>query len=181
MSSTNRGIPRNKDDQYMTPEWCVDLLLKYEKVAGKVLEPCCGTKNIVNRLIKNGVDRNNILTMDIGEKFEPDILTDFTKIDLGSARFDVVVTNPPFIFAQEFLDKCLAHSNKVIFLLRLNYLESKSRYQFFMDNSPKCVYVMSERPKFFNNKTDSIAYAWFVWEKGLTDTRLRVISKREVI
>ena len=51
-------------------------------------------------------------------------------------------------------------------LLRLNFLESKTRYSFFKGNMPKEILVLSERPKFFNNKTDSICYAWFVWEKG---------------
>lgn len=77
-------------------------------------------------------------------------------------RFAVAITNPPFRLAQDFIDACLTCSDTVVMLLRLNYLASKSRWNFMSANTPD-VYVLPNRPSFTGGGTDSIEYAWFVW------------------
>jgi hypothetical protein len=71
---------------------------------------------------------------------------------------------------------------KLALLLRLNFLESRERYDFWINYPAKHIYVLSERPCFIGTKgTDSIAYAWFVWQKGYKgNTSLNVISKSEL-
>ena len=83
-----------------------------------------------------------------------------------------IITNPPFKYAQEFIEKALKISNwKVIMFLKLQFLESTWRYEFFKNTPLKKVLVHSKRPTLFpsdwpppKNKW-TIAYAWYLWEK----------------
>lgn len=86
-----------------------------------------------------------------------------------------ILTNPPFNLSQEFISHALSlinTGNKVIMLLRLSFLESQKRKQFFENTPLKYVYVASERVQCYKNGdttikgTSAVAYAWYVWEKG---------------
>lgn len=61
---------------------------------------------------------------------------------------------------------------KVAMFLKLQFLEGKSRKEFFLKNPPKTVYVSSSRlicamnGEFSKYPSSAVAYAWFVWEKG---------------
>lgn len=80
--------------------------------------------------------------------------------------FDVIITNPPFYLAEEFVRKALRHAEHVVMLLRLAFLESRRREQFHQEH-PSDVFVLSRRPSFMSNgATDSSAYGWFVWGPG---------------
>lgn len=50
-------------------------------------------------------------------------------------------------------------------LLRLAFLESKKRCDFWQKHPVSKLYVLSERPSFTGAGTDATAYAWFVWNK----------------
>ena len=55
----------------------------------------------------------------------------------------------------------------VAFLLRLGFLASVQRAEFWKQNPPTRVIVLSKRPSFTGDgKTDRSEYAFFVWEKG---------------
>ncbi len=81
---------------------------------------------------------------------------------------DAIITNPPFFLALEFIQRAMRESRSysctLAFLLRLNFLGSKKRRQFHLDH-PADLYVMTKRPSFIGGKTDSIEYAWFVWDR----------------
>lgn len=82
------------------------------------------------------------------------------------ATYDVIITNPPFSLAMEFILRSLAtYSRFVVMLLRLNYLGSAKRHSFLRQCAPD-IYVLPDRPSFKGTgETDSIEYAWFVWDK----------------
>ena len=59
--------------------------------------------------------------------------------------------------------------------LRLAFLEGQERYNFFKENPPKKIYVLSNRFACAKNGIfykdgkligSAISYAWFIWEKG---------------
>ena len=88
---------------------------------------------------------------------------------------DLVMGNPPYSLAEEFVRKSLGIVTKngyVYFLLRLAFLESKKRhFGLFTEHPPKRVYVLSRRPSFFTTKegrktTDALSYAMFLWKEG---------------
>lgn len=83
-----------------------------------------------------------------------------------SIRFNVIITNPPFYLAEEFVRKALRCADHVAMLLRLAFLETRKREQLHAEH-PSDVFVLSRRPSFMaNGATDSAAYAWFVWGPG---------------
>lgn len=87
-----------------------------------------------------------------------------------------ILTNPPFKYALEFCEHALRSvndGNKVVMLMRIQFLEGKKRKHFLQSTPPKFVYVSSSRLRlakggdFEKYKTPSAnCYAWYVWEKG---------------
>jgi hypothetical protein len=94
--------------------------------------------------------------------------------------YDMIITNPPFNIAIDIMNKALddvGYGGFVIMLLRISILESKKRFEFWKNNMPKYIFLHHKRMSFTDNgKTDSDAYAHFVWQKGYVgDTKLFVI------
>lgn len=161
MSSTNRGSKRLDKDEYQTPVWAV------KKIVGEInwddvhsfLEPCFGTGNIYKNVPIQNVPTKK-LSCDIN-----------TNMDYFNHHFmntvDLIITNPPYFLALEFLEKSLSDAQTVIYLLRLNFLGSQKRHKFWTLNPPSHLFVLSKRPSFTDdNHTDSTEYAWFCWDRG---------------
>lgn len=145
---------RRAYDVYETPTWAVEALLKVIPIdyTKTYLEPCRGSGRIYNFLplgsawgeIRQGVDYLN---------------TEYNHVDM-------VVTNPPYSLAQEFVTKALGEADVVIMLLRIGFLESMKRWEWWQENPISSLLVLSQRPSFTDDgKTDGSGYAWFVWDK----------------
>lgn len=185
MSSTNRSGESYKQrkeisDYYATPvSTVVQFLNEFIKdepdaLNGIILDPCSGgdsshSESYPTGLIHCGVEKKNIKTIDIREDSRAEIKTDYLRYDLGYQP-KVIITNPPFILAKEIIEKALNNVEDcgfVIMLLRLNFLEGKSRKEFFDNYLPKYIYVHHRRMSFTDDgKTDSVAYAHYVFQKG---------------
>lgn len=85
-----------------------------------------------------------------------------------------IITNPPYKFAQEFIEKALSlvnDGNKVCMFLKVQFMEGKGRRELFKKYPPRTVWVSSSRIQCGKNGVFSgsmVAYAWYVWEKGYT-------------
>jgi len=87
-----------------------------------------------------------------------------------------ILTNPPYKKAKDFVQHALTtvtDGRQVIMLLRIQFLESKGRHEWFKNSPPKFVYVHSSRIKIWKDNdqakypgTQPLCYAWYVWEKG---------------
>jgi hypothetical protein len=152
MSSTNRGTKRNKNDFYPTPKWCTQELLALIdwSSVGSYYEPCLGDGAIYDLIPLKNKDWSEI------QKGRDYLNTCHQKVDL-------IITNPPYSNALNFIRVALSHSKTVIMLLRLNFLESQSRYDFWKSNPPSHLIILLKRPSFTGKGTDSTAYAWVVW------------------
>lgn len=113
-----------------------------------------------------------VLTNDIREDspadFHYDALTrEFLPVE---NRPCMIITNPPFALAQEFVEWGLANvaaGGRVAYLLRLNFKGSAARFHLFRDNPPYREYVHHARPSFLpGGETDSIEYAHMIWRRG---------------
>lgn len=173
MSSTNRGAIRPDGDFYRTPEWCVKKILP-ALPKGSVLDPCAGDGAILRAVDGthaplSGIEINPALCVGaqcIGTFIEEkDALLDST----NWGRPNLVLMNPPFNLALEFVRKAIEvqkpHGGTVAALLRLSFLASKKRKEFFIAN-PCDVHVLSKRPSFTGHGTDSCDYAFFIWGPG---------------
>src|SRR5690348_10540948 len=109
-------------DFYPTPEIATVKLLEIETFQGEIWEPACGDGAISRVLERYGylVKSTDLIDRGYGEGG-----LDFLR---SQYRTRNIVTNPPFKFANKFIHHALTHATaKVVMLLRLNFLESKSR------------------------------------------------------
>ena len=88
----------------------------------------------------------------------------------------MVITNPPFSLAKEFIEKGLEVSDKyVIMLCKIQLLEGTKRKDMFLNTPLKYIYVHTTRqatwkggqPLDPNGKkwATTMCLAWFVWDK----------------
>lgn len=177
MSATNRGAVRNKADFYATPlETVYSLLDNYDgiKPTDLILEPSAGNGNIILGLRNRGY-KNHITAIELRAEEENNLLNlsnavgIYNFLEKGSPiKYDVIIGNPPYSLAQEFIDKSLSlltPGGRLIFLLRTNFLESKKRFIWWQDKIPSRLYVLSKRPSFTGKGTDATSYSWFIWER----------------
>lgn len=160
MSSTNRGATRNNRDYYPTPQYAIDAILReinWSRV-GTMLEPACGDC----RIIESAATWNRDMDIDWCE-IEKD--RDYLAMSWPDT-FDLVITNPPYTLAEEYLTKCLLDGESVALLYRLGFLASQKRHQLWQEHVPDRLYVLSQRPSFDGVGTDSADYAWFAWGKA---------------
>lgn len=103
------------------------------------------------------------------------IIQDFLKLNDEFTWNGDILTNPPYKYALEFIQKSLqviTEGHKVVMFLKLTFLEGKGRKQFYLDNPPKYIYVFSERQTCYINgdfsekKGSTVCYCWYIWEKG---------------
>ncbi len=76
--------------------------------------------------------------------------------------WDVIITNPPYAQALDFVRQSLKLAPVVAMLLRLNWLAGAERHAFLTEHPPD-VYVLPNRPSFTGEGTDATDYAWMVW------------------
>lgn len=185
MSATNRGIKRREYDFYATPiEVVNNFLLNYKLPAGDILEPSAGNGNIIKAIKEYGY-KNNITAIEIREEelnnldliADEVIIDNFLELDINRT-YDIIIGNPPYKYAKEFIEKCLSISNNntiIIMLLRTAFLESKSRYKFWQDNPLSELHVLSKRPSFTGKGTDATSYSWFIWDKRTNIQKIKII------
>ena len=153
------------------------------KIPGPLwLEPCAGNGNIIHAFESypkpTGLPEIRWKAVELREESEAHLRkllpkksivcprNFFEYAALAKTRFNVTITNPPYRVAQEFIEHSLQITDGlVIMLLRVNYTGSSKRWQFFKNNRPARILLLPNRPCFTDDgKTDSIEYAWFVWD-----------------
>jgi predicted RNA methylase len=166
-----KALLRPALDFYETPSWAVRAIFPHLPVVeGKtrILDPGCGTGAIL-REIGAHYPENEVCGLEIDSgRFEacsastdlPVLQGDFMN---HSDRWDLIVSNPPYSFAIEFVQHALSLAPVVAMLLRLPWLASQKRAQWHREN-PAHVCVLPKRPSFtVDGKTDATEYAWFIW------------------
>lgn len=167
-------------DFYPTPEEVVDKLISNYDFYGNVLEPSAGDGIIINKLAQVQ-EIGNIDAIEIDESHKEKLLNvcdnvvfgDYLQMDVGS--YDWIITNPPFSLAQEFVEKSINSGANVCMLLRLNFLGSQKRHEFWKKYPPNKILVLSKRPSFTGTGTDSQEYAWFIWDGIIYRKPIQVI------
>ena len=172
LSGTSMSRERVKNDYYATPPESTIALLEREKFFGDILEPCCGEGHISEVLKDYGYDvvSNDLIDRGYGE-FNEDYLK---ATELKATN---VITNPPFKYAKEFIEKSLHDTTgKVAMFCKIQLLEGVSRRKMFENTPLKTVYVFTKRQNPLRNGSpvdengkkwaSTMCFAWFVWEHG---------------
>lgn len=159
---------RADKDFYSTDPMAINYLLKHEDFDENIWECACGSGKLSERLKNFGfnVKSTDLIYRNYGENKSIDFLAQNQIFD-GD-----IITNPPYYLALEFVEKALELSNrKVAMFLRIQFLESKKRYERLLkEHPPKKVLVFVKRMKCYPNDSDTvkssaICFAWFIWDK----------------
>lgn len=154
----------------LPPPHAVELLLEMEQFAPLILEPCCGAGHISKVLEAHG---HQVISQDLYDHGYGTSGCDFLANNGIQALAGDIVTNPPYKYAREFVEKALAilaPGYKCAMFLKLTFLEGKGRKSLFDTMQLRTVYISRSRLNCGMNGefqgTSAVAYGWFVWEKG---------------
>lgn len=168
-ATNQRNHDAEKHDYYATDPRAVELLLEQETFFGPVWEPACGEGHISEALRANGLQ---VYSSDLIDRGYGCSGVDFMQYRGCGLRCDII-TNPPYKYAREFVEKALsviAPGRKVAMFLKLTFLEGQGRRELFKYNPPAAVYVSSARLECGKNGkftgSSAVAYCWIVWRKG---------------
>lgn len=172
-ASNHTDKERQYHDYYATDPRAMELLLAEEDFSPVIWECACGEGHLSKVLKEHGykVISTNLIYRGYGY---PKSL-DFLRCTIPNGFSGDIITNPPYKYALEFVQKALDNvrsGRKVAMFLKLTFLEGQKRKQFFLHSPPKTVYISSSRlmcalnGEFDKYSSRAIAYAWFVWEKG---------------
>jgi hypothetical protein len=178
MSSTNKKALRNFKDYYITPQKTInDFISKFKELEPAfnfrnaiILDPSaggCSKHQMAYPTVLQQLGCTRIDTLDIRQDSLAEIKDDYLKW-YPTVSYDMVVSNPPFALALDFVAAAIEDAKDggfVIMLLRLNFFASITRRYYLQQNMPKYCVVHANRPK-FNGRSDSCEYAHFVWQKG---------------
>lgn len=150
-------------NNYQTPGWVVDSLIPYLKKKWMIWECTAGDGNLANRLKQKGF---MVIESDIRPRDKSVIYYDF----IGNTKFlldlDCVITNPPFFFKNEFLEKCYELKKPFALLLPLTALESERRQSLYREHGLEII-LFNKRINFIlpdlDKKSCWFSTAWFTY------------------
>lgn len=171
---------RDKNDFYITNPYDVKEIVNILNLSkdNYILEPCAGLGHISKTLRELGykVFTNDLIKRD----YKLDANINYLLEPLNK-KFDVVLTNPPFKYAKEFIEKSFKYADIVIILAKLELLESAKRLE-LNNRYLEDVYVHTKRAKFGLNgdesyfkKSSSMATAWYIYNKNkVSGTKIKM-------
>lgn len=170
---------RDPNDFYVTPECATLDLLARESFILDVWEVACGNLAISN-VLKN--EKYRVFSSDVVNRGYEDEVLDFLQVPNniypfkktpGCNRLFDIITNPPFKYAKQFVEKALAlkYSNRVAMFVYLSFLSSQKRKQMFESTPLEKVYIFSYRvPVWIRGEVrkggKNRDFAWCIWNKN---------------
>ena len=161
---------RQSEDYYATDPLAGELLLEILPELNNIWECACGEGHLAKVFNRAGKLAKATDLIDRGYGDVENFL-----LCSESYRNGDIVTNPPYIYAQQFVEHALSlvdTGRYVCMFLKVLFLEGKARKKLFNQYPPKTVYISSSRINCAKNgdfksyTSSAIAYAWFVWLKG---------------
>lgn len=175
-ASNHTDKKREQNDFYATNPHALEIFLDKLKEDGielhsRVWECACGQGHLSNVLKTRGID---VASTDLIDRGYGEDCIDFLKYETVFPLDLDILTNPPYKYAKEFVEKGLELVDKghyVIFFLKIQFLEGQERKKMFEKYPPKYVYVNSARQlcamngEFEKYNATALCYCWYIWEK----------------
>ena len=133
-ASSHADHERQSDDYYATEPKATEWLCRLEQFEGRILEPSCGEGHMSEVLKAAGYE---VVSRDLVDRGYGEV-ADFLAID-NQVWDGNIVTNPPYKYAQQFVEKALSiipEGKKVAMFLKLTFLEGKARRALFRSTPP---------------------------------------------
>jgi hypothetical protein len=161
MAQRISGYVRQANDSYETPAWVTDAIVPHiSKLALHVWEPAAGSGQMADALRNAGF---RVTATDIATG------VDFLECNaLPSDLIQLVCTNPPYSYAQEFIEHALALTKPVgsvvAMLLRCDFDHAKPDATYSV--TARRSRVLTRRIVFFDRPgaAPSFNHAWFLWD-----------------
>lgn len=162
---------REIHDYYATAPSAVYPLFTVESFTDTVMEPACGGGHMADAIKASGYE---VVASDLIDRGYGDVKNFY---EIESSNGCDIITNPPYKEQRPFAEhalEILPEGGKLAMFLKIQFLESMDRYEFFKKYPPKRIWVFSKRARTakngdFSNIGSALAcFAWFVWEKGFT-------------
>ncbi|MCM1264976.1 MAG: hypothetical protein NC200_02150 [Candidatus Gastranaerophilales bacterium] len=169
-ASNHSKYERQPEDYYATDPIAAKLLLEVEPDLNNIWECACGEGHLAQVFDNAGKLGKATDLINRGYGSVENFLLNSEPYQNGD-----IVTNPPFKYAQDFIEHALSkvdNGRKVCMFLKLLFLETQRRKELFSKYPPKIIYVSSSRINCAKNgdfktyNSSAIAYAWYVWVKG---------------
>lgn len=180
MNGGNSETGRVENDLYETTPECVHSLLSEVTISKEatIWEPACGNGALSEVLINDyGYE---VVSEDLIEREYGQGGVDFLQSE--SLKGDVIITNPPFEYAEEFIRKAYELSPVAFaFILPMNYWNASSRLRLWDDCRPAVIYPMTWRPDFRNLGRPTMNCMWCLWTRNHPrETHPSIIPMRKV-
>jgi methylase of polypeptide subunit release factors len=165
VSQRESGYERKERDLYETPEWVTLALFPHLPRQPEVIwEPAAGSGKMARAIVKASPKVVSVIESDI--ETGADFLSELVVED----GVEAIITNPPYVLAQEFiksaLDRMEGHGI-VAMLLRTDFDHAKTRGHLFAGHPAfaKKV-VLTKRIQWFEDSkgSPSFNHAWFIWD-----------------
>jgi hypothetical protein len=192
LSNDGKKKPRHPWDWYVDLPWVTERLLDHAPIDRDVvmIDPCCGSGNIVAALRGRGIDAFGTDLFDRGSQFflgTHDFIGEQRALYEAFGKLSIVM-NSPFSYqdgklvrglASRFVRRALeVATHQVAALLPLKWLSSQERYELYTDpaTAPIGAWILTERPSmppgdqiealgkraWARGKVD---YMWLLWDK----------------
>jgi hypothetical protein len=179
---------------FPTPRWAIKSLLESDQLilpGGIWIEPCAGTGRIIST-VNSYRDDVDWIVIELLERFESYLrplirpgrdamgkFGDFVHRPWSRPYADVLIMNPPFSLAMDFVKTAFRRAAWVVCLQRQNWF-SKPREAWLRKHCPDA-YALPKRASFRpDGKTDSCEYSWFVWPPGNRKRRCGKLTMLEL-
>ena len=194
--NTKRDENVSSNDLYITPKEAMDAIIPYvRKDIDKIhnirrrkdaedyamfLDPCQGLGDIVAYFSEKFQDiypvSNELYPCSDESKmiwlpnYQDDFLSDEGKLAETKSEYDLILCNPPYNKAMEFVLQGFNYAPIQWHFLRLSFLESQKRFEeLFNLGKLSDVYIFTYRvscPKGVNREktANSVAYCWYRWD-----------------
>jgi hypothetical protein len=172
----SKNWDRVDNDYYATPPKDTRKFLDIYDISkfNKILEPSCGEGHM-SKVLEEYISKSQyIISRDLVDRGYGEV-KDFLNTE-DDERYDLVMTNPPFKYALEFIKKGLEVSDTVVILAKIQLLEGKARSKELQNLGLKEIYGHVERcncwmngwnlnPNTGKTWSGAMMMAWYVFEK----------------
>jgi len=142
-------LRQGSPDDFQTPPYALKPLLPHLNPKWTIWECACGKGNLVHELRRQGFS-----------VISTDLLTGKDFLNWQPEHFDCVITNPPYRYKQQFLERCYELHKPFALLLPLTTFETARRQHLFKRHGVEVI-LLDRRIDFETPAPNPGSASWF--------------------